>query len=59
MKIRSILKDVKGVTNVVKVDIYTHNVILSYDEQVTSVQKIKEALSEAGYPAEGDPEFLR
>ena len=59
MKIRSILKDIDGVQNVVKIDIYTHDVILSYDETVTSVEKIKEALVEVGYPAEGDPEFLR
>ena len=59
MKIRSILEDVKGVTNVVKVDIYRHDVIVSYDEAVTGSDKIAEALAEAGYPPEGDPEMLR
>ena len=59
MKIRSILEDVKGVKNVVKVDIYRHDVILSFDEAVTSVDKITDALVESGYPPEGDPEFLR
>jgi copper chaperone CopZ len=59
MKIRSILEDVKGVTNVVKVDIYRHDVILSYDETITTVDAIRDALIEAGYHPEGDPEFLR
>ena len=53
------MEDVKGVTNVVKVDIYRHDVIVSYDEAVTGSDKIAEALAEAGYPPEGDPEMLR
>lgn len=58
-EIRLILKDVKGVKNVVKVDVNRHFIILSYDEAVTSSDKIAEALSEGGFPTEGDPEFLR
>jgi copper chaperone CopZ len=47
------------VTNVVKVDVHRHDVIVSYDERVTSPDKIAEALAQIGYPPEGEPEMLR
>ncbi|WP_084288430.1 heavy-metal-associated domain-containing protein [Desulfovermiculus halophilus] len=59
MRVRSALKDVEGVTNVVKVDVHRHDVIVSYDERVTSPDKIAEALAQIGYPPEGEPEMLR
>jgi len=43
----------------VEVNEYTHIAIVTYDDEVTTVEKIVDALEKAGFPIEGQPKMLK
>lgn len=36
-----------------------HNVWVTYDDQVTSIEEIKKSLDKAGFFVDGEPEFIK
>ncbi len=38
---------------------YTHIAVITFDDQKTSVEKIVDALKNAGFPLEGPPKMLK
>jgi copper chaperone CopZ len=43
----------------VEVNEYTHMATVTFDDEVTSVEKIVEALEKAGFPLGGPPKLLK
>jgi copper chaperone CopZ len=43
----------------VEVNEFTHMAIVTYDDEVTSLEQIIDALTKAGFPLEGPPKMLK
>jgi len=47
----------EGVTKALP-DEENHTVMVNYDDEKTTLEKIMHALEEGGYPVEGEPQFM-
>ena len=58
VRVGSILKGINGVSKV-DTDPINHKAIVTFDSEKTSVEKMKKALADGGFPVEGEPQFLK
>jgi copper chaperone CopZ len=43
----------------VEVNEFTHMAVVTYDDEVTSLEQIIDALNKAGFPLQGEPKMLK